>query len=248
MASSGDGVGHLRSTSLVSWEGEGTSTPSRDGCDRKGLRIPQAVIEDITRVFRIIAEPGWDSELSPYWICNTTKKYVKMYYIDKLFPKTVWSYNHKNSSVKPKESKFKYFEYRALEVWSALYPNKSFGPENKNIISYSIMVMAYAEIELKKTVNWQTVLTGNKEDRMEYTKADIFDNFNFFRQNVGNGPVPDARGANQNTHRSKKSVQDKDSVGKAICFKKSKSRSENEEKANASKKLDSAIPRLVGDV
>ena len=60
MASLGDGVGHLRSTSLVSKEGEGNSTPSRDGYDRKGLRTPQAVKEDITRDSRIIAEPGWD--------------------------------------------------------------------------------------------------------------------------------------------------------------------------------------------
>jgi hypothetical protein len=48
MASSGDGVGHLSSTSLIF--GEGTSTPSRDGRDRKGLRTPQAIKEEITRI------------------------------------------------------------------------------------------------------------------------------------------------------------------------------------------------------
>ena len=40
MASSGDGVGHLRSISLVSCEGVRTPSPSRDGHDRKGLRTP----------------------------------------------------------------------------------------------------------------------------------------------------------------------------------------------------------------
>jgi hypothetical protein len=59
MASSGDGVGHLSSTSLVF--GEGTSTPSRDGRDRKGLWTPQAIKEEIIGNSRILAEPGWDS-------------------------------------------------------------------------------------------------------------------------------------------------------------------------------------------
>jgi hypothetical protein len=87
MASSGDGVGHLSSTSLVF--GEGTSTPSGDGRDRKGLWTPQAVKEEITGNSRILAEPGWDSVPSPYWVYNMAKKYVKMHHIDKLFPQAV---------------------------------------------------------------------------------------------------------------------------------------------------------------
>jgi hypothetical protein len=83
MASLGDGVSHLSSTSLVF--GEGTSTPSRDGRDRKGLRISQAVKEEITGNSRILAEPGWDSLTSPLWVCNTAKKYVKMHHLDNSF-------------------------------------------------------------------------------------------------------------------------------------------------------------------
>ena len=196
MASLGDGVGHLRSTSLVSWEGEENSTPSRDGRDRKGLWTLQIIKEDITGDSRIIVEHGWDTEPLPYWVCYTAKKYVKMYYIDKLFPEAVWPYNHKNSSLKPKQSKSKHFAHRALEVWSALYQNKPFGPDKKNIIFYSMATMVYAEIELKKKMDWRTVYTKNKEDKMEYDKADIPDNFSFFRQNVGDGPIPDACGAN----------------------------------------------------
>jgi hypothetical protein len=37
-------------------------------------------------------------------------------------------------------------------------------------------------------------------------------------------------------------------MGKAICFAKSVSRSEDEEGANASRKLDSTLPRLEGDI
>jgi hypothetical protein len=132
MASSGDGVGHLSYTSLVF--GEGTSTPSRNGRDKKGLRTPQAVKQEIIGNSRILAEPGWNSITSPLWVCNTAKKYVKLHHIDKLFLEAVWEYNHRASGVKPKESTSKHFAHRALEVWSVLYPDKSFGPDNKNII------------------------------------------------------------------------------------------------------------------
>jgi hypothetical protein len=83
---------------------------------------------------------------------------------------------------------------------------------------------------------------------MEYVEADVHDNFIFFRQNVGVGPPLDALGANQNTSRSTKTVWDEDSVEKTICFAKSGSRSEDEEGANASRKLDSTLPRLEGDI
>jgi hypothetical protein len=246
MASSGDGVGHLSSICLVF--GEGTSTPSRDGRDRKGLRTPQAVKEEITGNSRILVEPGWDSVTSPLWTCNTAKKYVKMHHIDKLFPEAVWEYNHRVSGVKPGESKSKHFAHRVLEVWSTLYPDKPFGPNNKNIISYSMVAMVYAEIELKRKVDWRTVFTRNKEDRTEYAKADVPNNFSFFPQKVGVRPALDARGDNRNTSRSTRTVRDQDSVGKAICFAKSGSKSEDEEGASASRKLDSTLPRLEGDI
>jgi hypothetical protein len=235
----GDGVGQLSSTSLVF--GEGTSTPSRNGRDKKGLRTPQAVKEEITGNSRIIAEPGWDSVTSLLWVCNTAKKYVKMHHIDKLFLEAVWKYNHRVSGIKLGESKSKHFAHRALEVWFALYPDKPFGPNNKNIISYSMAAMVYVEIELKRKVDWRTLLTRNKEDRTEYAKADVLDNFRV-------RPALDARGANRNTSRSTRTVRDEDSMGKAICFAKSGSRSEDEEGASASRKLDSTLPRLEGDI
>jgi hypothetical protein len=119
---------------------------------------------------------------------------------------------------------------------------------NKNIISYSVVAMVYAEIELKRKVDWRTVFTKNKEDRTEYAKADVPDNFSFFTQKVGVRPALDARGANRNTSRSTRTVRDEDSVGKAICFAKSGSMSEDEEGASASRKLDSTLPRLEGDI
>jgi hypothetical protein len=174
-----------------------------------------------------------------------------MHHIDKLFPEAVWKYNHRVFSVKPSESTSKHLAHRAiraLEVWSALYPDKPFGPNNKNIISSGVAAMVYVEIELKRKVDWRTVFTRNKEDRTEYAKADVPDNFNFFAQNVGVQPTLDARGANQNTSRSTRTVWDEDSVGKTICFAKSGSRSKDEEGASASRKLDGTLPRLEGDI
>jgi hypothetical protein len=49
--------------------------------------------------------------------------------------------------------------------------------------------MLYAELELKRKVDWQTVLTRNKEDRMEYAERDVPDNFSTFQQSVEVGPV-----------------------------------------------------------
>jgi hypothetical protein len=236
----------LSCTSLVF--GEGTSTPSRNARNKKGLRTPQAVKEEITGNSRILTEPGWDSVTSLLWVCNMAKKYVKMHHIDKLFPEAVWKYNHRVSGVKPGESKSKYFAHRALEVWSALFPDKPFGPNNKDIISYSMAAMVYAEIELKRKVDWRTVFTRNKDDRTEYAKTDVPDNFSFFPQNVEVRPALDVRGANRNTSRSMRTVRDEDSVIKAICFAKNGSRSEDKEGASASRKLDSTLPRLEGDI
>jgi hypothetical protein len=60
------------------------------------------------------------------------------------------------------------------------------------------------------------MFTRNKEDRTEYAKADVPDNFSFFQQNIGIGPALDVRGANRNTSRSMRIVWNEDSVGKAI--------------------------------
>jgi hypothetical protein len=92
------------------------------------------------------------------------------------------------------------------------------------------------------------VFTRNKEDRTEYAKADVLDNFSFFPQNVGVRPAFDASGANRNTSRSTRIVWDEDYVGKIICFAKSGSRSEDKEGASESRKLDSTLPRLEGDI
>jgi hypothetical protein len=76
----------------------------------------------------------------------------------------------------------------------------------------------------------------------------VSNNFSIFQQSVGVGLALDAHGADRNTSRATKTVRDEDSMGKAICFAKSGSRYEDEEDANASRKLDTSLPRLEGDI
>ena len=52
-------------------------------------------------------------------------------------------------------------------------------------------MIIYVEIELKKKVDLRTIFSKSKEDRMEYVKIDILDNFSFFQQNVRVGSVLD---------------------------------------------------------
>jgi hypothetical protein len=70
-----------------------------------------------------------------------------------------------------------------------LYPDRPFGSKNKNIITYSLAAMLYTELELKRKVDWQMVLTKNKEDRMEYAERDVPDNYSTFHQSVEVGLV-----------------------------------------------------------
>jgi hypothetical protein len=169
-----------------------------------------------------------------------------MYHIDKIFPCMVWNYNHKVFGVKPSESTSKHFEHRALEVWSALYPNKPFGSKNKNISSYSLAAMLYAELELKKKVDWRMVLTKNKEDKTKYSERDVPNNFSTFQQSVEVGPALPA--ANRSTSRAMKIIRNKDSTAKAIRLAKSESKFKEIEATNASKKLDTSLPRLEVDI
>jgi hypothetical protein len=97
-------------------------------------------------------------------------------------------------------------------------------------------------------VDWRTLLTRNKGDRTEYAERDVSDNFSTFQQSIGARPTLDSHGANRNTSRATKTVRGKDSMGKAICFAKSRSRSEDKEGASASRKLDTNLPRLEGDI
>jgi hypothetical protein len=175
MASSGNGARQFSSSGLIQ-RGVAT-TPARDGNDGRGSGTRHALNVEMMENRAVLAEEGWERVVLQYWTCKTTKKYVKMYHIDKLFPFAVWSYNHNASGVKPSESTSKHFKHWALEVWSALYPERPFGPKNKNIISYSFTAMLYAELVLKRKVDWRTVFTSNLDYRMEYAERDIPDSF-----------------------------------------------------------------------
>jgi hypothetical protein len=74
------------------------------------------------------------------------RKYVKMCYINKLFARPMWKLNHNVFGVKHGKSILEHFAHQAMEVWCTLYPTKPFGVQNKDIISYSMAVLLYAEL------------------------------------------------------------------------------------------------------
>ena len=119
-----------------------------------------------------------------------------MHHIDKLFSRVVWNYNFKVFGVKPIENTSKHFEHHAFEIWSALYLDRPFGSKNKNIISYSFMAMLYAELELKRKVDWGTMLIRNKKNITEYAERDVPNNFSTFQQSVEIGLVLVVHAAN----------------------------------------------------
>jgi hypothetical protein len=151
MASSGNGARQFSSSGLVR-RGVAT-TPAGDGNSGRGSGTRHALNMEMIENKAVLVEEGWERVVLQHWICQTTKKYVKMYYTDKLFPSAVWSYIHNVSSVKRNESTSEHFKHRELEVWSTLYLERPFGPKNKNIISYSFTAMLYVELVLKKKVD-----------------------------------------------------------------------------------------------
>jgi hypothetical protein len=162
MASLGNGARQFSSSTLVR---RGVATiPAGDGNGGSGSGTRHALNMEMTENKAALAEERWERVVLQYWTCKTTKKYVKMYHIDKLFPSAVWSYNHNVSGVKPSESTLEHFKHRVLEVWSTLYSERTFGPKNKNIISYSLTTILYVELVLKRKVDWRMVFTRNLEE------------------------------------------------------------------------------------
>ena len=108
--------------------------------------------------------------------------------------------------------------------------------------------MVYAEVELKRKVDWRIVFTRNKENRTEYAKIDVLDNFSFSNKMLGLDLYLMHVEPIENSLKSTKIVQDKDSMEKTICFTNSRSKSKDKEGAIASRKLDSTLRRLEGDI
>ena len=102
------------------------------------------------------AEDAWEAETEEFWTSKTCKKYVKMYHIDKLWPRECHESHTKNFACRPWMCKNDHFNHRAEEVWRALFGDR---PRNKGFFNYSLVSMVYAELILKRKVDWSTFPT-----------------------------------------------------------------------------------------
>ena len=102
------------------------------------------------------AEDDWEAEAEECWTSKTCKKYVKMYHIDKLWPRQCHESHTKSFACKPWMCKDDHFIHRAQEVWQALFGDR---PRSKGLLNYSLVSMVYTELILKRKVDWTTFPT-----------------------------------------------------------------------------------------
>ena len=88
-----------------------------------------------------------------YWTSKLCKKYVKMYHIGKLWPQELHAGHTREFSFKPASCLSPHFVHRSVEVWRALFGDKSM---SKGRINYTIASMVYTELKLARKVDWST--------------------------------------------------------------------------------------------
>ena len=107
----------------------------------------------------IKAESNWEKEEAEYWTSRMCRKYIKMYHIDKLWPREFHARHTHDYACKPYDCKNEHFVHRSKEVWRALFGDK---PMVKGYINYSVACMVYAELILARKVDWSTFPTTVK--------------------------------------------------------------------------------------
>ena len=123
------------------------------GVFKKGIKqkdVSHALRWDILDSENIKAEEGWEVEVEEWWTSKTCKKYVKMYHIDKLWPRDCHESHTKAFTTRPWMCNNDHFVHHAEEVWQALFGDC---PRSKGFFNYSLLSMVYSELILKKKVD-----------------------------------------------------------------------------------------------
>ena len=129
----------------------------------------------------IIAESGWENVDADYWTSKLCKQYVKMYHINKLWPRDAYARQTADFNCKPHSCIDPYFVHRATEVWGAMFGPK---PMSKGYINYSLASMVYAELRLKLKVDWSPFQTTKKNPLLlQQNQKDIPDSWPQMAQN-----------------------------------------------------------------
>jgi hypothetical protein len=108
--------------------------------------------------------------------------------------------------------------------------------------------MLYAELVLKRKVDWRMVLIRNLEDRTEYAELDIPDNFGIPPANIEEGAALVVHAGNLGTSSGTGTEHDKDSIGRVIPVRDMGTRLKEVEATGASITLGIGLPRLELDI
>ena len=100
-----------------------------------------------------LAFKGWNEEAEP-WSMQTCEDYIEWCHIGKLFPAWRHHYNRHTNKANLKYCENSAFVQRCVEVWQVLYRNPFV---ERNEVTLSIARGVYAEVALKKDVDWSTI-------------------------------------------------------------------------------------------
>ena len=116
---------------------------------------------------------GWRNEPEP-WTYETVNKYVDWCHINKLFP--FWRHKAHVDSNKANVGycKNEDFKQRCCEVWMKIYTGD--GNFRSSKVSFFLVQMVYAEVVLKKEVDWRTIKqlqVGSRPDVATIPRAEV---------------------------------------------------------------------------
>ena len=157
--------------------GDGMTSAAEKSKRSKAKGAPHGLHYEILDDPNIKAESDWEKEEAEYWSSKMCKKYVKMYHIDKLWPRESHARHTHDYSCKPWTCNNKHFVHRSNEVWKALFGEGK--AMCKGYINYSLASMVYAELILVRKVDWSTFPTTSLAplllERNQRDIPDLFD-------------------------------------------------------------------------
>ena len=132
----------------------------------KAQGIPQPIDMAIYNDRTSLALPGWDNlrpQVDMLWSLTTCKKYITMSHLLRMWPnvetKLTWNDRWEFPLDKCRDD---IIAARYIEVYDALHDKKWEDLARTPMMTYSNTAMVYAEVVLKKRVDWSTATARNK--------------------------------------------------------------------------------------
>ncbi len=93
----------------------------------------------------------WEKQDVEYWTSKLCRKYVKMYHIEKFWPRKCHPLHTREYCYKSLNCRSEQFVHYLMEVWKALFPEKAM---SKGKVNYNLAGMVCAELILGRKVDW----------------------------------------------------------------------------------------------